>query len=95
TATYLLASGLERRLDAAVVASLSLAVAIWLDYGYVGVDSLPIDVVVQRMFVVVALGLIAGGAARRATRESRWNDMLLAGASLWVVVLAGTLFGYF
>ncbi|MEM4781443.1 MAG: hypothetical protein QXG03_07795, partial [Halalkalicoccus sp.] len=44
-ATDLLASGLERRLDAAVVASLSLAVAIWLDYGYVGVDSLPIDVV--------------------------------------------------
>ena len=93
-ATYLIARGLERRLDAAVVASASLAVAIWLDYGFVGVDSLPIDVVLQRMLVVIALGLIAGGAAKRATRESRLNDMLVAGVALWVLVLVSTLFGY-
>jgi hypothetical protein len=93
-ATYAIAAGLERRIDAAVVASLSLSLAIWLDYGIVGVDSLPVDVVGQRMLVVVALGLIAGGAARRATRESRLNDMLVAGAALWILVLGGTLFGY-
>ncbi|ELY93099.1 hypothetical protein C482_20531 [Natrialba chahannaoensis JCM 10990] len=92
--TYVIASGLERRLDAALAASGSLAVAIWLDYSLLGVDVLPLDVVVQRMLVVVALGLIAGGAARRATRESRFNDMLLVGASTWVLVLVGTLFGY-
>ncbi|WP_254767015.1 hypothetical protein [Salinilacihabitans rarus] len=93
-ATYLLAAGLERRLDAAVAASGGLAVAIWLDYGLLGVDSLPIDVVGQRMLVVIALGLIAAGAAKRATRESRWNDMLVAGAATWVLVLGGTLLGY-
>ncbi|WP_207591091.1 hypothetical protein [Halomontanus rarus] len=93
-ATYAIASGLERRLDAAVVASLSLAGAIWLDYGLLGVDSLPIDVVVQRILIVVALGLIAGGAARRATRESRLNGMVGVGVALWVLVLVGTLFGY-
>lgn len=93
-ATYVIASGLERRLDAAVVASLSLAAGIWLDYGLLGVDSLPLDVVVQRILVVVALGLIAGGAARRATRKSRVNDMIAVGVAMWVLVLVGTLFGY-
>lgn len=93
-ATYVIARGLERRMDAAVAASLSLAVAIWLDYGLMGVDSLPIDVVLQRVLVVVALGLIAGGAARRATRDSSLNDMVIAGAVMWVLVLGGTLFGY-
>ncbi|WP_255170424.1 hypothetical protein [Natrononativus amylolyticus] len=94
-ATYAVASGLERRLDAAIVASLSLAVAIWVDYGLLGVDSLPVDVVLQRILVVAALGLIAGGAARRATRDSRLNDMLIAGVGMWALVLVGTLFGYF
>ncbi|WIV68116.1 hypothetical protein [Natrialbaceae archaeon AArc-T1-2] len=93
-ATYAIASGLERRLDAAVVATTSLAVAIWLDYALLGVDVLPIDVVVQRMLVVVALGLIAGGATTRATRAGWRNDVLLVGVVTWVLVLAGTLFGY-
>lgn len=94
-ATYVIASGLERRLDAAVAASLSLAVAIWLDYGLLGVDVFPVDIVLQRMLVVVSLGLVAGGAARRATRETRFNGLLLAGTAMWVLVLAGTLLGYF
>ncbi|SFB68250.1 hypothetical protein SAMN05444422_101125 [Halobiforma haloterrestris] len=92
--TYAIASGLEHRLGAAVTASGSLAVAIWLDYSLLGVDVLPLDVVVQRMLVVVALGLIAAGAARRATRETRFNGFLLAGTLAWVLVLAGTLLGY-
>ncbi|WP_049902009.1 hypothetical protein [Natrinema sp. J7-1] len=94
-ATYLLARGLTRRLDAAVVAAGSLAVAVWLDYSLLGVASLPVDVVAQRMLVVVALGLIAGGAAKRAARSSRFNDMLLVGTAMWLLVLVGTLFGYF
>ncbi len=94
-ATYLIASGLERRLDAAVAASFSLALAIWLDYGLMDVHSLPVDVVLQRMLVIVALGLIAGGAAKRATRDSRFNDMLIAGVAMWGLLLVGTLFGYF
>lgn len=92
--TYLIANGLERRLDSAVVASSALAVAIWLDYGLLGVTSLPIDVIIQRMLVVIALGLIAGGAAQRATRDSRVTGLLLVGTALWVVLLTGTLLGY-
>ncbi|MFC7232621.1 hypothetical protein ACFQMM_16815 [Saliphagus sp. GCM10025308] len=94
-ATYLIARGLESRLDAAVAASISLAAAMWIDYGMVGVSSLPIDVVLQRMLVIVAIGLIAGGAARRATRDRVLNDMLLVGVAMWGLVLVGTLFGYF
>ncbi|UTF53700.1 hypothetical protein [Natronosalvus rutilus] len=94
-ATYLIARGLESRLDAAVAASISLAAAMWIDYGMVGVSSLPIDVVLQRMLVIVAIGLIAGGAARRATRDRVLNDMLLVGVAMWGLVLVGTLLGYF
>ncbi|AEH36359.1 hypothetical protein [Halopiger xanaduensis] len=93
-AAYAIASGLERRLDAALAASLSLAAAIWLDYALLGVDVLPVDVVLQRMLVVAALGLIAGSAAGRATRDGRLNDLLVVGAVGWIAVLAGTLLGY-
>ncbi|MFC6717176.1 monovalent cation/H(+) antiporter subunit G [Natrialbaceae archaeon GCM10025810] len=93
-ATYAIARSLTRRLDAALAAAGALAVAIWLDYGLLGVDTIPVDVIVQRMLAVVALGLIAGGAVGRATAESRFNDMLLVGAATWVLVLGGTLFGY-
>ncbi|KDE59758.1 hypothetical protein EL22_17985 [Halostagnicola sp. A56] len=93
--TYLIAHGLTRRLDAAITASGSLILAIWIDYGVVNVNSLPVDVVAQRILVVVALGLIAGGAAKRATRESWLNDLLVVGVAMWVLLLAGTLFGYF
>ncbi|PSQ16746.1 hypothetical protein BRD00_09995 [Halobacteriales archaeon QS_8_69_26] len=92
--TYLMARGLERRLDAEVVAGGALSVGIWLDYGLMGVTHLPVDVVVQRRLLVVTLGLIAAGAARRATRESRVNGMVVAGGLLWILLLAGTLFGY-
>ncbi|MDG5757980.1 hypothetical protein QA600_01340 [Natronococcus sp. A-GB1] len=93
-ATYLIARGLTSRLDAAIAAAGSLSLAIWLDYGLLGVDVIRLDVVLQRSLVVIALGLIAAGAAKRATRESRFNDLLLAGVAMWVLVLVGTLFGY-
>lgn len=91
--TYLIAAGLERRLDAAVVAGGAFAVGLWLDYGYLGIESLPVDVVVHRMLVVVAIGLFAAGAARRAARATRLNGLSVAGVVLWATFLAGTLFG--
>jgi len=91
--TYLVAAGIERRMDAAVVAGGAFAVAIWLDYGFLGVTSLPVEVLVQRAYMLVALGLIAGGAAKRATRERRLNAMVAVGGLLWMLVLVGTLLG--
>ncbi len=92
--TYAWAHGITRRLDAAVTASLALAAAVWIDYGLVGVNRLALDVVLQRMLVVVALGLIAGGAARRAHRDRHLNGLLVVGVTTWVVVLVATLLGY-
>ncbi|MGM0605532.1 MAG: hypothetical protein ACQETB_07650 [Halobacteriota archaeon] len=92
--TYAIASRLERRIDAAITASMSLSIAFWLDYGALGVDTLPIDVVAQRILVVVTLGMIAAGAAKRSTRDTRWNELLVSGVVLWTVGLSATLFGY-
>jgi hypothetical protein len=94
-ATYLIATGIERRLDAALVASASFAVAVWLDYGFLGVTTLPVEVLVQRAYMFVALGLVAAGAAKRATRERRLNALVVIGGLLWAVVLVGTLLGKF
>jgi len=93
--TYLIATGIERRTDAALVASGSFAVAVWLDYGFLGVTTLPVEVLVQRAYMFVALGLIAGGAAERATRQRRLNALVVIGGLLWAVVLVGTLLGRF
>ncbi len=93
-ATYIVASGLERRMDSAIAAALALSLAFVIDYSMIGVDVLPVTVVLHRAGVIVALGLIAGGAARRAVRDSRWNDMLVAGVALWTLLLLSTLFGW-
>lgn len=91
---YAVSSGLKRRMDAAVVAGGSFALAVWLDYGWLGVETIPLDVVVQRMLLVVALGLVAAGGARRARRDSRLNAMVVGGSLAWLLVVVGTLFGY-
>jgi hypothetical protein len=45
------------------------------------------------MAVVVALGVIAGGAVRPTDGDSR-ASLVGLGAVLWIVLLVGTLFGY-
>lgn len=91
---YAIANRLEHRIDAAVTAGFAVALGIWLDYAYVDVAFLHVDVIIQRIGVVLSLGLIAAGAARRASRESRWNDLLVTGVFIWVVLLIGTLMGW-
>jgi len=93
-ATYALASGIKHRMDAAVAASTSLAAGVVLDYGYVGIDVISIGVLVQRLAIILALGLIAAGAAKRATRSRRVNGLVTAGVVVWVTLLAATLLEY-
>jgi hypothetical protein len=93
-ATYAIAHRLERRMDAAMVAPGALGGAILVDYAYLGVDVLPLDLIVHRVVLVIALGLIAAGAARRAARERRFNATLGVGCGLWVVLLTLTLAGW-
>ena len=89
-ATVWLAGRLERRLDAAVTASGGLAAAVVLDYSYLGIDVLPVEVVLQRATLVVVLGVVAAGAARPPD-ESRRRDLLTVGLLSWVLLLAATL----
>lgn len=91
-ATYLLARGIERRMDAAVTAAAALAAAVLLDYAYVGVEVIPIDILLHRVGVILALGLLAGGAAHSATRDTRLNELAIAGITLWILLLGATLF---
>ncbi|MFW6458838.1 MAG: hypothetical protein ACOCY6_05465 [Halodesulfurarchaeum sp.] len=93
-ATYACANGILHRLDAALTASFTLSAAIWIDYGLVGIETVSLDVLLQRMLLVVALGLIAAGAARRTTRDRRLNGLLVVGVAIWVLTLAATLMGY-
>jgi hypothetical protein len=92
--TYVFSQQLTRRMDAAVTASAALGIGFLLDYGYLGVEVLPIEVVIQRTGVIMALGLIAAGAAKRATRERRLNKLLVSGVLLWIGLLAATLLEY-
>lgn len=93
-ATYVIARKIERRMDAAVTASLAMAAGILLDYSLVGVSVIPIDILFHRFGVILAIGLIAGGAARRAIREARLNELAVSGIALWALLLAATLFEF-
>ncbi len=93
-ATYGIAHGITERIDAGAVAALALAAAVLVDYAVLGVDVLPVGLLVQRFGVVVSLGLIGAGAAQRATRERHLNDLVVVGAILWVGLLSATLAGW-
>lgn len=82
---------IDRRLDAAVTAAGGLALALFLDYSYLGIETLPIEVVLQRTSLVLVIGVIAAGAARPAGVESRRRDVVVVGFGLWVAILSATL----
>ncbi len=92
-AAYLLAGRIERRFDAAVSASLGLSTAVLLDYYYLGISVLPLEVILHRTGLVIAIGLIAAGGATRAMQHGRGNEFIVAGIAMWIVMLLVTLFG--
>jgi hypothetical protein len=92
--TYAWARGIRYRLGSAITASFALSAAMWMDYVLVGVETVSFDLLLQRMLMVVALGLLAAGAARRASRDQRLNDLLVGGVTIWTLTLTATLLGY-
>lgn len=84
--TYLLARPLDRPL-AFAAASLGFAVAVLLDYTFLGVTTLPVNVLVHRFSAAIALGFIAVGASQVERFNSVHRGFIRTGVTLWVVAL--------
>lgn len=91
-AAYLLGRTFVQRMDAAMSASLGLAAAILLDYIYLGVAVLPIELLLHRGGLVVAVGLLAAGGAAHAAEIETTKRFVVGGAALWALLVAMSLF---
>lgn len=69
-------------MDSAVVAAPGLSVGIVLDHAYLGIDVLPIDVVLKRTVVIVALGL-TDPVEPRAERPVKTSETTCCSSERW------------
>lgn len=74
-------------------ATLGLGAAFVVDYAAVGVSVVPLRVVLHRGAVLLAVGLVALGAAR-ATSDRDLTPPLTVGLAGWAIALLAPLFGY-
>jgi hypothetical protein len=81
---YLLARPLDRS-RAFAGASVGFIAGVLLDYSYLGVTHLPLDVLVHRGALAVALGLVAVGNSRVERHDSEGPDHFRTGVLLWLV----------
>lgn len=91
----LLVATLARRsspLPAFAAVATGLGAAFVVDYAALGVTNVPVDVALHRVAAVVALGLLATGAASQS-RDDDPEGWLLVGVMCWIAVLALPLFG--
>jgi len=75
-------------------AALGIGAAIVVDYQYLGVTVLPLDVVLHRIGIATALGLVAAGSVHRHDPLETVNRYLAAGVLLWVFLLIAPLVGW-
>lgn len=88
------ASWLGRPLDpqaAFVFTVTGLGTAFVLDFAGLGVTTLPIQLILHRLALLFALGLIAAGAART---DARGSGLFVVGVLGWIVGLVMPLLGY-
>lgn len=81
--------------SAFAAASIGFTVATFLDYTYLGVTALPIDTVVHRAALAVALGLIAAGASRTVRNSEGSPGLVRTGVLVWTVALVVPLLQFF
>ncbi|WP_058365111.1 hypothetical protein [Haloparvum sedimenti] len=86
TITYLLSRQLDRPI-AFSAASIGFLTAVFLDYTYLGVTVLPLDALVHRGGLAVALGFIAVGASRPERLDPEPSRHVRLGVLLWLVTL--------
>lgn len=84
--TYLLSRPLDRPL-AFAAASLGFLTAVFLDYTYLGVAVLPLDALVHRAGLAVALGFLAAGASRPERLDPEPSRYVRLGVLLWLATL--------
>lgn len=73
--------------DWAGIAILGLGVGFVLDYQSIGIEVLPIAVVLHRLTVLGVVGFLAAGASRR-TAETPWNSSTKIGLVTWLCLLS-------
>lgn len=83
---YLTARKLDRT-AAFAAAAIGFTIATFLDYSYLGVTALPIDTIVHRAALAVALGLIAAGASRTARETDVSLGLVRTGVLVWAVAV--------
>jgi len=81
---YLLARRLDRTM-AFIAASLGFLTALLLDYTYLGVTAVPLDILVHRGALIVALGLIAAGGSLTEREDPTLQSNVQIGVLLWLV----------
>ncbi|MFC7194449.1 hypothetical protein ACFQL4_06880 [Halosimplex aquaticum] len=91
-AAYSFGRGLEQTRCFAV-AALGIGAAMVVDYQFLGVTVL-LDVVLHRLGIATALGLVAAGSVHGEASMERVNRFLAAGVLLWVYLLIAPLVGW-
>lgn len=77
-----------------VLAASGLGTAIVVDYLYIDIAVLPIDVVLHRAALAIAIGLVAAGATSRSSHVPPVNRWFGAGVVLWILLLVAPLVGW-
>ena len=93
TVTYLSARALDERM-AFAAATTGFLLAILVDYTYLQVLRLPLETLVHRSPLAVAVGLIAAGASRTARRRTDGRGYVRTGVLLWAVAASVPLFQF-
>ena len=78
--------------ESALAAAIGFGSGIVADYLYLEISVLPVEVVIHRTVLVVAVAVIAAGGASNPNGSIRddgpfWNDLLVIGAITWIIAL--------
>ncbi len=82
--TYLLARHLDR-IQSFTGASLGFLTALLVDYTYLGITAVPLDILVHRGALIIALGLIAVGGSQTERENPDLPSHVQIGVLLWLV----------
>lgn len=84
---YRLSRQFERSTHAFTAASVGFILAIFVDYTYLGVVTLPLSTFVHRVALAAAIGFIAAGASRQARDPTADHGYVRIGTLLWFVAV--------